>query len=279
MSPGLIVLIVGIVLMLIGVIALVMARMAVGRVRTMTATQTTQLSDLLPGFESLREELGGGPSEMGKTVELKGIVECDDPLTAELSQKTAAIVQTSISRDVEVRRLHRDSHGHTSHRWVRETEHIHSDRSESPFFLNDGTGRVRIRPDGSSLDLAEVVDRFELANNVEQSSGTLSLGSFSFSFSTTLGSDKRIIGYRFQESILPVGTELYVLGELSDTGDGLAVRDPAESGQTFIVSTKSEETLVRSGQSTAKWGKIGGISALAIGTIGTVVGIILLIVG
>ncbi len=277
MNQGIVVIGIGLLLIVVGIVAGVVGRLAARKVRVMTATKTSRLGDLLPSFEAVREELGGSSSEMHQTVELKGHVACDAPVVGELSKQTAAVVHTRVSREVEVLQRTRDKNGRTQERWVRSTEHVHSNEVEAPFFLDDGTGRVRIRPAGANLDLTEVVDRFEQPTTVEQSSGSISLGSFSFSFSTTLGSGKRTIGYRFQESILPLNAELYVLGELSDTGDGLAVRDSDRDDRPFIVSTKGEESLVRSGKSTAKWGKIGGLAAFGIGLVVTAVGAILLV--
>ncbi len=277
MESALIVIGIGLALIVGGIVGLVMAFLAARKVRVITATRTSRLSDLIPQFEAVRAELGGDASEMHQTAELKGVVECDAPVTGELSQKPAAMVHTRVSRKVEVLRQSTDKHGNTRQRWVQQTEHVHSNEVEAPFYLNDGSGRIRVRPAGASLDLTEVVDRFEQAGAVEQSSGRIALGSFSFSFSTPLGSSKRTLGYRFEESILPLGAELYVLGDISDTGDGLAVRDPDRDGRPYIVSTKGEEALVRSGRSTAKWGKIGGGAAICIGIATGAVGLIMLI--
>jgi len=279
MSNGLAVIIVGAVLIAIGIAGLFVAMFAARRVRVMTATSTSRIGDLLPEYEALRGELGGGPSELRKTVELKGRVACDSPVTGELSGEAAAMVHTQVSRDVEVRKRTTDKNGRTTERWVRQTERIHSDERQARFDIDDGTGRVRVRPDGASIDLTEVVDRFEQPNTVEQTTGSLRLGGFSFNFSTSLGSSKRIIGYRFQESILPVGADLYVLGELSDTGDGLAVRDADDPDRPFIVSTKDEESLVRSGKSTIKWGKIGGGACVVLGLVACLIGAVMLILG
>jgi hypothetical protein len=279
MNDGMVVILIGGALAIIGVISLFMAMLAARRVRVMTATKTSKIADLVPAYEAIRAELGGEASEMRQTVELKGHVECDTPLTGELSKKAAAIVHTRVTRDVEVLVRTRDKQGRTQERWDRRSEQVHSTNAEAPFYLNDGTGRMRIRPAGAKLDLVEVVNRFEQPGAVEQNSSTLSLGSFSFQFSSTMGSGKRTIGYRFQESILPLGAALYVLGELSDTGEGLAVRDSDRDERPFIVSTEDEEALVRSGRSSVTWGKRIGVGGLGLGIIVGAVGVIMAIFG
>jgi hypothetical protein len=70
-----------------------------------------------------------------------------------------------------------------------------------------------------------------------------------------------------------------VLGELSDTGEGLAVRDSDRDERPFIVSTEDEEALVRSGRSSVTWGKRIGVGGLGLGIILGAVGVIMAIFG
>jgi hypothetical protein len=279
MGNGIIVIGIGGGLFGLGIVGLIIAKRAASRVRVMGATKTSKIAELVPAYEALRAELGGDSSEMAQTVELKGTVECDAPLTGELSAQSAAIVHTRLTRQVEVLRRTQDKQGRTQERWVKQTEELHSNRDESPFFLNDGTGRMRIRPAGAELDLKQVVNRFEQPGAVEQSTSTLSLGSFSFQFSSNVDSGKRVLGYRFQESILAIGAKLYVLGELSDTGEGLAVRDPGRDDRPFIVSTQDEEALTKSNKSSASKGKWLGLSGVVVGVILSAVGVVMTIIG
>ena len=141
MNDGMVVILIGGALAIIGVISLFMAMLAARRVRVMTATKTSKIADLVPAYEAIRAELGGEASEMRQTVELKGHVECDTPLTGELSKKAAAIVHTRVTRDVEVLVRTRDKQGRTQERWDRRSEQVHSTNTEAPFYLNDGTRR------------------------------------------------------------------------------------------------------------------------------------------
>ena len=61
-----------------------------------------------------------------------------------------------------------------------------------------------------------------------------------------------------------------MLGEVADTADGLVLRKPEERGKPFLLSLKSEDEVVRSTESSAKWMMIGG-AVLGAGGIALVV--------
>ncbi|HEQ71669.1 MAG TPA: E3 ubiquitin ligase, partial [Spirochaetia bacterium] len=90
-------------------------------------------------------------------------------------------------------------------------------------------------------------------------------GGLSFALSgLTMGAGTRTLGYRYEEEAIPVGKNLYVLGEAVDAGGELAIQKPADKKAKFIISVKSEEELVRKAQSsmTALW-VIGAICGAA----------------
>jgi hypothetical protein len=266
----------GLLLAAIGGLLLYLARRAAARAHHMRATETSRVGDLLETVRQVRAELGGGPSELREYVELKGTVQCPQPLTAELSGQPAAVVQTRITRDLEVERHDRDQNGHTVVRRERRSETVHQQRLEAPFLIDDGSGTVEVRPAGAELTLQAVVDRFEAPAAVEQGGGLRWGGrAFGLQAGVSLGLQpaSRVIGYRFHEAILPVGARVYLLGELSDTGDGLSLHKPAGGDRPFVVSVKAEEELVASAQSSEKWMKIGGIVLIVGGAVAAVAGL------
>ncbi len=270
---------IGLIAAALGGLLLYLSKNASERVYHMKNTETSKIGDLLQLINDVRAEMGGGASELREFVELKGVVGSDSPIEAEMSGQPAVIVQSQVTRDVEELREHRDSEGNVTTRWEKRTESVHSNRLERPFWLEDDSGRLEVRPGGADASLQTVVDRFEQPSAVESGGGHLSFGRFSFS-ARMLGPSRnfRVIGYRFVESILPVGARVYALGEISDTGEGIALHKPA-SDKPFMLSTRSEEEMVRSGMSQAKWMKIGGIAAVALGGIGILVGAVQMIIG
>lgn len=264
----------GLIVTAIGGVLIFLSKRASERVYQMKNTETSAIGDLLSLIKSVRSEMGGGPSELREYVEIKGVVGSDAPLEAEMSGQAAAIVHSQVTRDVEELREHRDNEGRVTSRWERRTESVHSNRLEGPFWIDDGSGRLEVRPGGAELTLQTVVDRFEQASAVDSGQGHLSFGRFSFSAGSMLGPSRRfrVIGYRFVESILPIGSRVYALGEVADSGDGLSLHKPAGGEQPFLLSTRSEEELISSGASQAKWMKIGGFAAIGLGLVLSVVG-------
>lgn len=270
---------VGLILAVIGGVLLFVSTRAAGRAQHMSTIETSRVGDIVSLVNEVKAELPGESTGYHDYVELKGSVACDAPVMGELSGLPAALVETTVKRRYEERREVRDSDGRVTTRWETRTETVSNNKRESPFYLDDGTGRVRVLATGASLDLDEVVDRFEPANAVEVSSGgnvAISFGRMSISLGGgRWGNDRRTLGYQFTERIMPVGRPLYVLGEVADTPDGLLMRKPQDgSKRPYLVSLKSEEELVQKAQSSAKWQKIGGVALIALGVVLALVGII-----
>jgi len=114
--------------------------------------------------------------------------------------------------------------------------------------------------EGAKIDSVESYNRFE----ADPPSG------FSYSY----GADSKTLGYSYKEKIIPQGAKLYVLGEVSDRRGKLSIVKPSEKGKHFIVSTKSEEELVKSAENSATWQLYGGIASAVIGAILIVLGIL-----
>lgn len=78
---------------------------------------------------------------------------------------------------------------------------------------------------------------------------------------------KRSKGYRELESNIPVGQQLFILGELNDRSGTPTITISSEKKNPFIVSIKSEEQVISGLE-----GKIKGlnIGAIACGVIGVI---------
>ena len=270
---------VGLLVAAIGGAMLYFSGKAANRVLHMKATETAQIGELTSTMEAVRSELGGGPSEMREFVEIKGTVGSDRPLLAEMSGQQAVIVRSKVSREIEELRTERDSEGDLVDRWVSRTETLNNSNLDTPFWIDDGSGRIDVRPGGASYTLQCVVDRFEQANSVERGS-SISFGSLSFNIgSLSYGDTLRVKGYQFREEILPLGARVYALGEVSDTSDGIALHKPGDADKPFVLSRRSEAEMVSAGDSQAKWLKFGGFGGIGVGVILMIVGAIKMVAG
>ncbi|TNF29612.1 MAG: hypothetical protein EP329_15360 [Deltaproteobacteria bacterium] len=245
---------VGLVLIAIGGLLFFLSTRAANKLHYMQATETSKVADLLGLVGEIKADMPAGMSTGWRDyVELKGRVACDEPIHGELSDTPAAICETTVQRIVERREERRDAQGNVRTEWRKHTDTVSSNRRESPFYLDDGTGRLRVKP-SKAVELVKVVDRFEQPSAIEQMSGgnlVLNHGGFRLSVSTgglLGGSSSRTIGYQFIERILPVGGPLYALGEVADTDDeGLVLRQPTDDQKKrpFVLSGKTEEELTR----------------------------------
>jgi E3 Ubiquitin ligase len=140
-------------------------------------------------------------------------------------------------------------------RRVEKTREVSRERSPHPFDLRDATGTVTVLREGASVDHAQkVYDRFQ---DKEGGGGfQVHLGSMSF------GTGGDVIGHEREEWVIPPNTQLYVLGVVQPGATGPAVGQPRE--ERFVISTRSEETLVKSALRQKGIGTVcGGIAAVA----------------
>jgi hypothetical protein len=228
----------------------------------------------------------------GTTVEVKGTLRCESPLHSEMAGESCACYMSRVTREY-VR-----SSGHSSD----DTPGSHQPRqtasetlSESvravPFFVEDGTGRVEVHPQGSEVDAKKVVDRFE-----PSASPGFTLGGTPVPFDE----DAKTLGYRYTESVLSVDAPVYVLGVVREDGsigagprqvdtpvEELPLMEGGELAYTlpssrdkerrFVISHRSEEALGQDLARTVFWMAVAAAGALALGAIAAVVGFLLAI--
>lgn len=214
--------------------------------------ETSSIQEITQLYNDLKDTVGIG-SYSGNIVELVGIGLSDYPLTAVHSQRPALAYEASVEREYEVTEQERDNEGNYRTVVKRRSETVSQQSEYVVFTLNDGSGSlIKVDMKGARRDFMQSVDRFES----EAPRG------MNISFGNSSGS--RTIGYRYTEKIIPNNAKLYVLGEVNDRSGELMVSKPKEKDKPFIVSTKSEDDLIQTAESNAKWQKIASIvSAIA----------------
>ena len=86
----------------------------------------------------------------------------------------------------------------------------------------------------------------------------------------TLGAstnNRRVLGYRFREFLVPLGRPVYALGRLvPDTLENSTLRlEPAEGLSQVIVSYQSPEVIRKDLQSSVYWWNVLGLVSTAVG--------------
>ena len=241
------------------------------RLDLMTATETATAAELRSLAESVAGEIGRG--SFNQLVEVKGQVGGENPLVSELTRTPCVYYSMQVSREYEETYYETDSNRNQVRRQRRARETVAQNTRSCPFEVEDATGRVGVDPTGAKIIAEKLLDRFEPG---EPRSGSVSLGPFSLDLGSLVGGGRRTIGYRYEESVIPVGKPVYVVGEATDTPTGqIVIRKPTRptKGGGFLVSTKSEEQLTQSAQRTAKWLLVGSAVSAAAGVVMVALGL------
>lgn len=251
--------IIGVLLLGIGALLLFLKGKSEDKLLEVKATKTSPACDLNDLCQAVADEIG--PGGFAQLAEVKGRVECDRPLQGELSEEPCVWYSMNVEELYEETYTETDANGNPVTRTRTGSTTVANNTRSVPFVVRDETGVVAIYPEGAKIEGHQVLNRHEPA---QSGAGTISLGNFSMSLSPNNG--RRITGYRYSEQIIPVGEQLYVIGEASDREDGkLALRSPGEKGKPFIVSVRSEEEVTKGLETAAKVKQWIGFGLLAIG--------------
>jgi hypothetical protein len=228
----------------------------------------------------------------GTSVEVKGTLRCESPLRSEMAEESCACYLSRVTR--EYVRSSGPSSDDTpgSHRSRQTASETLSEVARAvPFFVEDGTGRVEVHPQGSEVDAKRLVDRFE-----PSASPGLTLGGAPVPFDE----EANTLGYRYTESVLPIDAPVYVLGVVREEGGIGAGPGPVDAPveelplmkggelaytlpssrdkeRRFVISHRSEEALGQDLARTALWMGVAAAGALALGVIAAVAGFIVAI--
>ena len=251
-------LIAGLVSLVVSVVLVYLYRSQKGRLGIMQSTQTSQVQMLRELAQSMKEGVGEG--SFTYMTEVKGTVVCKTPLKSELEGAECVYYFMRIEREYEETYYENDQQGRRQRRTRTGSDTVSENKRSTPFLVDDTTGQIAIDPGGAEFVAEKVVSRFEPGG--DDSGGEIRIGSFSLTLPSLTG-DRRTLGYRFEEEAIPVGRDIYVLGEATELNGELRVKQPQE-GQ-FIISLKGEEELVRQSQSSATWLLVGSIACALLG--------------
>lgn len=215
----------------------------------------TDIKSVLDTCISISSELGTG--HFSQMVKVSAKAQIDEPLIGEFSNAKVVYYEASAEHQFEKLVETKDSEGRTKKNWVSGSQTIGSKRDGGIFELNDGTASVEIDIQGSDLTIDYAINQFKSSNR-----------SVDFSFGTyrpESSRDMRSKGYKEVERNIPVGKELFVIGELNDRGGKPTITVSQEKGNPFIVSVHSEEKVIGGLESKVKMVYYGAIACVVIG--------------
>jgi hypothetical protein len=259
---------IGLVLVIVAAILFWQQKRVLNEIFSIKATDTSTVAHLEDLSRTITSELGSSGAFKDQ-VEVKGEIRCNNPLTAQLSQRQCVYCHTQVTEKYEETYYETDDDGNRE-RKVRNGSNTLADNTlRINFHVEDGTGRIQVNPNEAEIQAIEVVDRYEL----NQGRSTISFGGFTLNVSNQTFGDRRILGYQYNEWVLPLDTRVYVLGEVTDSEGFLMVRKPTEKGQKFLITHKSEEELIKDKQSSAKGFFIGSIVCAVLGVLCVIIGL------
>ena len=230
---------IGVFLVLLGILFLYLRRNAQGKLLEMKFVKTSSAQEIEEMQKSIFAEIGAGGFR--QQVEMKGVIRCDAPMKAELSGEQCVYFSMNVEERFEETYTENDSQGRTQYKTRTNSTSVAGNTQATRFYLEDSTGKILVASDGAQIDAVKVVDRFE---PYQTGTAQLRFGNFSFQGSMQSGA-RKILGYHYRESILPLGKNLYVIGEVSDAEGMPLIHKPQEKGKPFIISLKSEEELTK----------------------------------
>jgi hypothetical protein len=253
--------IIGIVLIGLGVYFFFARKKSQLTLFNIKATQTFKTKDIIDLCNAVKEDIG--PGCFNKVLEVKGIIKCDNPLVGELSKQKCVYYSMKVTHEYDETYTIRNSQGRSEKRTIRGSEVISSNTQSIHFYVEDDTGRILINPSNAALHTIKAVDRFETSGG---NTGTIKFGQFSFT-APARSSGRRTLGYRYVEEIIHVERRVYVIGEASDSTGELMLQLQRNKKESFIVSLKSEEELIKATEGSIVMYLVGAIIAIIIGIV------------
>ena len=259
----------GVILLIIGIILFFVRKNYSTKLRSIQSANPSTIAELQQIASEIANEIGGG--NLREYVKVRGIIRSDRPLLSELKQEPCVHYTMRVVREYEEKTQTRDSEGKTKTETRRASETVSSKSRSIPFLLEDRSGQLLVNPDGGNIDTEQILDEFRHGDST-----SISFGGFTMSLGNSFGlGDRRTIGYRYSESILPCDREVLVIGTATDDGDTVTLRKPTQSDKKFIISLKSEEALAKSTANAVKGLFYGMVGCLAVGSILLVLGLVL----
>lgn len=267
-------LVIGIILLLVAVGLFFSQKGSQKDLQEMQATDTSTVAQLQDTYAAIADELGSNRDYRDR-VELKGTIRCDAPLQAELSERDCVYYEVRVEREYEETETVTDSEGNSERKTKKKKDRIKDSKLSTPFSLEDDTGRITIFPEKARIDTIESVKRYEDKASPGNGGGNLQFGGLQINIGTAAERD-RVLGYHYQERLLPVDIPCYVLGEITNETGELAVRAPADSA-SFVISHKTEAQLVGEKSASAKNTEISSIVCGVLGLVGVAIGVVTLL--
>ena len=256
----------GVILLIVGAVLFFVQRNQKQKVFSIKSARPVKTTELTETASAVADEIGGG--SWRDYIKLWGEIQADQPLTSELKQQSCVHYVSKVTREYEEMVTERNSDGELERKQKRKSDVISQNRQSIPFRLKDDAGIIQVNPDGADIETIQVLNEFR---QEQTSGGQISFGPVTFNVG---GGTGRTLGYRYTDSILPLGRNVLVVGAASDLTGQVVVEKPAKGGKKYVISFKNEEALAASVERNAQISFYAMVGFLGLGTILLLVGLI-----
>ncbi|NEQ30992.1 MAG: hypothetical protein F6K04_08305 [Leptolyngbya sp. SIO4C5] len=259
--------VIGIILLIVGIVLFFVQRQQKSRAFSLKSARRVTVAELGKTAEAIAAEIGGG--DWRDYVKLWGQIEAPQPLVSELKQTPCVYYSFKVQREYEETVTTKDAEGNTQRKTERRSETVASNQQSVPFYLQDDTGKIWVDPDQAEIETVSGLNEFRPG---DPSAGMLQMGKFSL----TLGqSDRRTLGYRYTEAVLPAERKILVVGEVSDHTGTLTLGKPTQTDKKYIISLKTDDVLTANADRGAHNASVAMMICLIMGAVLSLIGILL----
>ncbi|MEM9815766.1 MAG: E3 ubiquitin ligase family protein [Cyanobacteria bacterium P01_D01_bin.6] len=224
--------VIGIILLVMSAVLFFTRRNQQQKLFSIKRARSVTVSELTDTAGAVADEIGGG--NWRDYVKLWGQVATDEPLRSEHKQESCVHYVSTVTREYEEKT--------EDGKLERKAEQVSCHRRFTQFWLKDDTGSILINPDGAAIDTVAIMDEFRQ----ERSGSTL--------------------GYRYAESVLPLGQAVLVVGAVSDATGQVVIGQPVQADHRYLISLKDEELLATATSRNAQNTGIAMFICLGLGT-------------
>lgn len=264
--------IIGIILVALGVYLAVFQRAKSANVALEIQAQPTKTYDEVKEALDAMQDYDPNYREM---VEFKGFADSSQPvITPYSNQKVAYYIAENIQVS-ETTEEDRDSQGNIKIKTTKHEDKLSEEESNADLLVKDNAGNeIVIETNGVSgkIDLLTTFDRLD-RSNTEAHRRSSAYNFRRFNAPSYNGTGYRILGYKMVEKTIPLHSAMYVLGEAYMMAGKIYIGPPKDGKSPYIVTTKSEEQMLKSKQSSQTTSLVGGLACAVLGLVLFIFGI------
>ncbi|MBU0598604.1 E3 ubiquitin ligase family protein [Patescibacteria group bacterium] len=175
--------------------------------------------------------------------EVQGNIVMDNPLRTPFSNRECAYYEYEVEKETR----ERNQQGQIETDW----ETVESDKKSAPFYIDDGTGKIMVNPDGATIEPRDLGEqRFRRGER------------FGNNILSNILSSVADFNTRVNEKALFTNEHAYVFGHVTEGSQGLVFQ---KGDKDFVISHKSEEEVEKSTARSAMGMKVLGVIGIVVG--------------